>query len=361
MANKLKNIFSNDPPEYKSTLRFQSNDAYRNFRVAMDAVEREGSVLPVEGIESIFVYMEDHGIKIPISYNEAISKFMIGPAVQSFPFSVTWDGNEKTYSFRKYRINEGVVLETAKNAVVYLKLVFSEDIQKVKINYQIQYEYAKSIDEISFELNACIAFLAGFYTPTEEKGSTEERNIVKKILRYLRYTAGFMTRLYAVEKTLDMCFSPKEINSLSIEDQQDIEELYLLLCKKIPLRVNSKLKSTEATTIELSKEHKEIKIGTKIALCFTREIAFDLLGQHFTLYTANALINATIKDFQQNGNQMSVFYGDTDSQPMYISYSAFPTEQEAKNEAERNIGGENAYIEARTAIQYTKEYFDMLE
>ena len=60
MANKLKNIFSNDPPEYKSTVRFQSNDAYRNFRAALDAVERDGSVIPVDGIESVLCTMPEH-------------------------------------------------------------------------------------------------------------------------------------------------------------------------------------------------------------------------------------------------------------------------------------------------------------
>lgn len=361
MANKLKNIFSNDPPEYKSTVRFRSNDAYRNFRTAMDAVEREGSVVPVEGVESVSMYMEDHGIKIPIHHSDAVSRFMIGPAVEDFQFPVTWGENEKIYKFKRYRINEGVVLETEKNATVYLKLVFSKDVQKVKIKYQIQYEYAETIQDIAFELNACISFFLNLFVPTEKLGTTEDAYTIKEILRYLRYTEGFVSRLNAVEKVLGISFSPKKLNALSSEDQQDIEELYLLLCKKIPLRANTKIKSTEANKVEISKVQQDIKIGTKIALCFTRKIEYDLFGQQLVIYTANALINAIIKDFQQNGDQISVFYGDTDSQPMYIAYSAFLQEEQAEKETERNIGGENAYIEARTGIEYMKEYFDAVE
>lgn len=361
MANKLKNIFSNDPPEYKSTVRFQSNDAYRNFRAALDAVERDGSVMPVDGIKSVSMYMEDHGIRIPIEYSDGISEFVVGPATESFPFSVVWGENEKVYNFRKYRISEGVVLETEINAVVYLKLVFSEEGQKVKITYQIQYEFAKTIAEIAFELSACISFLSKFYAPTAEMGSAEDLNTVKEILQCLRYTEGFMSRLCAVEKELGMSFSPKELNTLTSKDQENVEELYLLLCKKVPLRANTKITSTEANKIEISKEQDELKIGTKIALCFTRRIEFGLLGQQIVIYTANALINAIIKDFQRNGERVSVFYGDTDSQPMYIAYSAFLQEELAQKEAERNIGGEKAYIEARTGIQYMKEYFDKVE
>ncbi|MBR1972464.1 MAG: hypothetical protein IKA16_03415, partial [Oscillospiraceae bacterium] len=59
-----------------------------------------------------------------------------------------------------------------------------------------------------------------------------------------------------------MTFLPNELNTLSSEDQQDVEELYLLLCRKIPLRANAKITSTEANKIEISKERDEIKIGT---------------------------------------------------------------------------------------------------
>lgn len=358
MANKLKGIFTNDPPEYKSTVKFQSNDAYRNFRAALDTVERDGSVVSVDGIESISMFMEDHGLRLPLKHSDGISDFMVGPAMEVVPFSVVWGEKEKVYKFKRYRISDGIVLETEKSAVVYLKLVFSEDAQKVKITYQIQYEYARTIEEIAFELSACVSFLSKFYAPTAKIGSAEDLKTVNDILRCLRYTEGFMSRLTGVEKKLGVTFSPKELNNLSSEDQQDVEELYLLLCRKIPLRANAKITSTEANKIEISKERDEIKIGTKIALCFTRRIEFELLGEQFAIYTANALLNAIIKDFQQNGDQVSVFYGDTDSQPMYIAYSAFLQEEQAQKETERNIGGEEAYAEARTAIQYMKEYLD---
>lgn len=143
--------------------------------------------------------------------------------------------------------------------------------------------------------------------------------------------------------------------------QNQLSEHKFSLCKKTPLRANTKITSTQANKIEISREREEPIIGTKIALCFTRKIEFVLLGQQIIIYTANALINAIIKDFQKNGNQVSLFYGDTDCQPMYVSYSAFLQEEQAITEAERNIGGEKAYAEARTVIQYMKEYFDAVE
>lgn len=358
MANKLKDIFSNDSPGYSSTVRFRNDDAYRSFRSALETVARDGSVVPVDGIESVSVYLEDHGIKIPLNHSDAVADFVVGPAIDSVPYSVKWGENEKIYSFRRYRINNGVVLETNKNAVVSLKLVFSEDAQKVKITYQIQYEHAKSVNEIVFELNACISFLSSFYAPTAELGNAEDVNTMKELLRCLRYTEGFLSRLNAVEQKLGIQFSPQKLNALSSEDHQDIEELYLLLCKKIPLKINAKITPSEANKIEISKAQKEVAIGAKIALCFVRKIEYDLLGRQFAVYTANALINAIVKDVQQNGDQATIYYGDVDSQPMYISHTAFLKEEEARNETQRNIGGETAYIEALTGIQYMQGYFE---
>ena len=103
MANKLKGIFSNDSPEYESTLKFRDNDAYRNFRSALDTVENDGCVVPVDGVESISVYMQDHGVRFPIEQHTDISHFVVGPAIESAPFTVIWPDGEKTYNFRRYQ------------------------------------------------------------------------------------------------------------------------------------------------------------------------------------------------------------------------------------------------------------------
>lgn len=356
MANKLRDIFSNNPPEYKSTLRFQDDASYRSFRTALDAVEKDGNVVPVDGIESISMYLQDHGIRLPINQITGASQFVIGPATEPFKYSVIWDGQEKIYNFRRYKINSGIVLETKKKSVVYLKLVFSENEQKVKITYQIQYQYAKSTNEISYELNACIAFLSKFYAPTKEKGAVQEANEIKSILRYLRYAEGFISRLNAVGCELGLMFSPAQLDSLSDEDQMDIEELYLLLCKKIPLRLNAKVNSTDASNIEITEVQKEPLIGNHIAIVFEREVPYDLLGEQFTIYTANAVINAVVKDIRNDGKKTTVYYGDTDSQPMYIVYTAYLEENLAKVEASRNLSSDSRYIEALPCIQYVTKY-----
>lgn len=361
MANKLKNIFSNDSPEYESTLKFRDNDAYRNFQAAMEAVQNDGCPVPVDGVESISLYLQDHGVRLPLDQHTEISYFVIGPMIEAAPISVSWPGGEKTYDFKRYRINEGIVLETEKSAVVYLKLLFSQDAQRVRITYQIQYQHAESIGDIVFELMACISFLSKFTGSTAKVERTEEADRIREIIKYLRYTEGFISRLSAVEQKLSVKFDPQKLNSLSREDQQDAEELYLLLCRELPLRLNAKLNSADVSGIECAESKNVLGVGQTIALSFVKDVHYDLLGQQFTLYTANVLVNAIIKDFQKDGEKTTVYYGDTDSQPMYISYSAYMEERQAKQEAARNLGSEKAYTEALTGIQYVKNYIDEVE
>lgn len=356
MANKLKDIFSTDPPEYESTLKFRDNDAYRNFRAAIDAVEKDGCLVSVDGVESVSMYLQDHGIRFPIEEHKDITEFFIGPAIEPFDYSVINDGIEKTYHFNRYRIKDGIVLETAKNEVIYLKLLFSEITKRVNITYQIQYQYAGSVSEIVSELNALICFLFRFHPSFTGEETNGEESKVKKIFQYLHYTEGFMSRLCKVEKTLGLRFSPTELHSISSEDQQEIEELFLLLCKGIPLRLNARINSTDATNIEMTNVQKELTVGSKIALVFVSDTVYDLLGQSFKIYTANAVFNAIIKAFDKSGDKTTVYYGDTDSQPMYISYSAYLNEDDAREEAERNLATEEKYIKALTGVQHMKNY-----
>ena len=199
------------------------------------------------------------------------------------------------------------MLETAKNEVIYLKLLFSEITQRVNITYQIQYQYADSVSEIVSELNALICFLFKFYPSSTGKETNGEESKVKKIFQYLHYTKGFMSRLCEVENKLGLRFSPTALHSISSEDQQEVAELFLLLCKEIPLRLNARINSTNATNVKMTDIQKELTVGSKIALVFVSDTVYDLLGQSFKIYTANAVFNAIIKAFDKEGDKTTVY------------------------------------------------------
>ena len=149
------------------------------------------------------------------------------------------------------------------------------------------------------------------------------------------------------------------LNALSLEEQQDIDELYLLLCEKKVVRLSAKLTSTSSTAVTMNNAEASLSIGDKIALTFIGSIEFSFLKQSVTLHTANLLINALVKDIQKcDDGTVRVLYGDTDSKPMYISFSAFQTSEEAKQESETIMQHESIYVNALTSNAYITQYYE---
>lgn len=125
---------------------------------------------------------------------------------------------------------------------------------------------------------------------------------------------------------------------MSRDEQQDIDELYLLLLEKQVVRLNTKLTSTDSTSVAINHTDTPLSIGGKIELTFLGTIEFNFLKQTVTLHTANLLVNALVKDIQEcDDGTVKILYGDTDSKPMYITFSAFETKDEAAEEEAGNI------------------------
>lgn len=360
MSNKLKDIFSNKDETYESKLKFKDNDAYRNFLAALDTVEKDGSTIVVEGIESISLFLQDHGIKFPMEQATNVSKFMVGPSIEQVEFPVSWDSGDKVFKFKRYRITEGTVLETSKNNVVYLKLIFSQSTEKIKMTYKINYQHAKNVEEIAFELKAFIYLFKKFRTTAVSDNEYDDVKKIKKLLLSLKYAEEFIERVLSLENKIGVSFETKKMETMTADDQTDVEELYLLLCEKTPLRLNAKFETTNAK-LEVSDIQKEIQIGAKIAAVFHREVTYNLFGQEFTIYSINALFNAIIKDYKNDGDITHIYYGDTDIEPMYMSYLAFLSEDEAKLESRKKICNSPKYINAITTAEHIEKRLKALQ
>ena len=126
-----------------------------------------------------------------------------------------------------------------------------------------------------------------------------------------------------------------------------------------PVHYLNKLTSISSTTVSMNNAEASLSIGDKIALTFVGSIEFNFLNQSVTLHTANLLINALVKDIQEcDDGTVKVLYGDTDSKPMYISFSAFQTSEEAKRESETILQHEGIYVNALTSNAYITQYYE---
>lgn len=359
MPNKLKDIFSDDMFNMSGTLHFSDGEAYKNFLSALEIAYTEGRVVPVKGVTSVSTKVRHLGTKFPLEEQTNITEFLVGPAVETMPITLDVDGNRKTITLLRSRLKDKVTLHSEPDTIVAFNIAFLLGENKHTLNFKVQFEKAKSIREVADSFSIAAALLAHLYN-REDNIPSEDGNIsLSDIKEYFRRYKSFFNRLSAIESKLAISISPGLLNALSLEEQQDIDELYLLLCEKKVVRLSAKLTSTSSTAVTMNNAEASLSIGDKIALTFIGSIEFSFLKQSVTLHTANLLINALVKDIQKcDDGTVRVLYGDTDSKPMYISFSAFQTSEEAKQESETIMQHESIYVNALTSNAYITQYYE---
>ena len=315
--------------------------------------------MPVDGVASVSTAVGHLDTKFPLVEQTNITQVIVGPAEEPVPITLDVDGNKKTITLLRSRIKDKVILRSEPDFIVAFNIAFLLSENKHTLNYKVQFEKAKSIREVADSFNIAEALLAHLYN-FEDNIPSEDGNIsLLDIKEHFRRYKSFFKRLCAIENKLDISISPDLLNALSLEEQQDIDELYLLLCEKKVVRLSARLTSTSSTAVTMNNAEVSLSIGDKIALTFIGSIEFSFLKQSVTLHTANLLINALVKDIQKcDDGTVRVLYGDTDSKPMYISFSAFQTSEEAKQESEAILQHEDIYVNALTSSTYITQYYE---
>ena len=356
MSNKLSEIFSDDMFNINGKMRFEDEEAYKNFLSALEIVQKEGRVVPINGVTSIVTEIQAQGQKYPLQEEGNISKVVIGPAVKEVNIDLHIAGEKKYIQFRRYVITDGIVLETRNDAIIYFKLVFRKDeASKHTLSYKIQIELAKNLQEIITAFKMSLALMDRLYNDDYLKSSGEEATLLMETKKRFKTFLLFFTRFHEVEKVLDKCFEPKCLSDMSYQNQKDIEELYLLLCKEEIIRINAKINSSDITFVSPEKE-RDLIVGSEVKLCFIGTIEYQLLGHSITLRSANLLTNAVVKEIKETDEGIQVFYGDTDARPMYISYRAYLTEEDAQTETEVILEHEEDYVNAKTIQAHIENY-----
>ena len=358
MPNKIKEIFSDDMFNINCTLRFSDDKAHKKFLDAMKIASAEGRAVPVDGVTSVATTVAHQGTKFPLGEHTNITHFYVSPVVESIPITLDVGGEEKSITFSRMQTKDKIILSSEPDSIVTFNFTVLLSENRYTVNYKVQFEKAIRIKEVIDSFCLATAFLTKLYNHEEEEPAENGEVSLSDVIKCFHYYETFFKRLHAVENELGLSITPSLLNELSQEEQQDIEELYLLLCKKKVLRSNVKITSTDSASITMPPSEHDIKIGDKLKLTFLAKIELNILKQKISLYTANLIVNAIIKDVKKGSDgAIKILYGDTDSSPMYFSYSAFKTEKEAKQETKSIMQHEDIYINALTSDKYISQYY----
>jgi hypothetical protein len=155
-----------------------------------------------------------------------------------------------------------------------------------------------------------------------------------------------------VEKEFGVTFVPEDLTQ-NEDSWMDLEELYLALKEKEVIRLNSKVNTSQTSGMKINQQIDSIKVGSVIDITFITKIYYFLWMVKMTLFSANLLSNAIIKEINEaSDGEIKILYGSEDSRPMYISYMGFKTEEEAKEEMKEIMNHKADYMNALTVLGY---------
>ena len=358
MANRIRDIFSDDRFSINGKIRFQDEAAYTNFVSALEMVRAEEVMVPVDGVVSISTNIEQSGMVFPLPDHKNITQFVVATNTESITVPVTFNQEERKITLYRTKLEDKIIVRSQKDSVIDLLLECMMKEEKLKFTYKVHLEKAMSVGEIAYDFESAFAFISTLFPKTDYEPKGENEISLSQVLWYFQVYGQFFRRLQAVENELEMSINPEKLNNLTREDQHDIDEVYLLLCKKQILRRKMKLHSMDSISIPMIDRQPVMKVGSKILLSYSSEIIFSFLGEEKKLFGANQITNAVVTDIQQESDGSSkILYGDTDDEPMHIAYSAFKTAQEAQEELKTMLEHENDYIAAKTYSDYAKEFY----
>lgn len=349
MGNKLKDIFSDVPIDMGGNIRFETEDAYKKFLEALEIVWEEGKAVKLDGVSSISTKIKSGKYEYPFCEHDKLKEVVIAPSLEMIEISLTTELGEKKLKLRRYHTAKEIVLETAEKAIVYMKMKVKKGSAHNTFSYRAQTELARTIDEIIESYIVVLAFINLLFVD-DANASAEELELIRNTKKYFAKAIEYYKRVQQVESDFAVQFNPAMQNE-DKNDEQELEELYGLIYENMAFRYNAKLTANDG--IEIGEKLKEIQVGSKVELTFSNKAEFQLYGQTIILYTAGILMNAVVKSVEETADgKVKILYHDTESEPMYISYTAYKSEDERECEFKTIMQHRDKYVSAPTVAEY---------
>ena len=348
MANKIRDVFNNDEIFVKGKIRFNDLSTSQQFKEALEKVYESGEAVKLEGEAAMSVEVNAGSSILPLEDFERVTGIVVGPSAERIEIPLDVDGEIIQFPVELLQLNDGFIIQTLNDHVIFTKMILHPVAKTANIKITPRYQNACSTTDVIRSIKQIQALINVFFVERQEGVNSG----IETIKGQLQELYEIFERTNYVEEKFGISFIPKEINLNDEESLRDLLELCIAIRKGIALRLNAKLTSTESTGITVNHDM-EIKENEPIVLSFLGGLEYHIWGNEIKLHTANLLCNAFVKSIEtyEDGN-IRVIYGDVESNPMYISYKGYLTEEEAREELQQVMDHKEEYEKAKTVYQY---------
>ncbi len=357
MSNKLADIFS-DKEIVHGRISFCTSEDKKRFCTALDTAIQKGEVSRIEGISSISNTVSDGVGNYPVGTYNSVKEIWVGPNVDHFPLEIkTLSSPKKQIFFRRIYLGESTRLALTPGEIVSIVIDLNRNTLTTRLEYKVNKNNAKTMLELAEAFSDAFGIFSYLFKPDNEIAAPESVDSIRSIKAFFKTSYNYIRMMLDIEKEYGINFDPKQIDDLN-NCARDIEELYYLICKKKKIRYDAEISSFETTNVVHTDDcSHSLYVGNKISVVFIQKRIFSILGVCLTAYTTNIFFNSHIKDILVDADtgQTRILYCGTDSTPLYVSYSGYLTEAEAKAELKIIMRKSEEYSRARTIIEYRQE------
>ena len=132
MANRIRDIFSDDRFSINGKIRFQDEAAYTNFVSALEMVRAEEVMVPVDGVVSISTNIEQSGMVFPLPDHKNIAQFVVATHKEPITIPVTFNLEERKITLYRTKLEDKIIVRSQKDSVIDLLLECMMKEEKLK-------------------------------------------------------------------------------------------------------------------------------------------------------------------------------------------------------------------------------------
>ncbi|MBQ9927332.1 MAG: hypothetical protein IJO65_05100 [Lachnospiraceae bacterium] len=346
MGNKLKDLFTEEPDELTGIIHFANRDSYQKFVDKMDEVYVDGKPARVDGIKSIQFNMNDGDNQYQIEEQKHIKQVIVYPYQEEINIPIEFRGKQEQFVFHRKILQDKIELVTPVGAIVEVLIVLDTKKENVRLTYTTYDERAKDIQELIYAYERMFALIDSLYA---KDFNNDEKN---RMQLYFKESISYFQRLEELSMSLGICIEPALIKSEK-DSQGMIERLYLLCVKKRKIRSNDRLNSISEVSVM------ECEVGQEILTTHIYKEDYDLFNKKVTIYTVSCMFNAIVSKIEKDKEgTMKIYFTDSDIKPMYRSYSAHMTLQEAEKEREGLFDCIDQYRDAKKFLEQFEEILE---
>ncbi|MCW6059813.1 hypothetical protein LAV35_03415 [Clostridium sporogenes] len=314
------------PSDFKpSTIQDVMEFAYRSQR-RFKIIPNENGCININGKE---INVNDI-IKYP--FEKIINnELFISPRPFDNPFCLSIEGNyiKKNFLIQRqpYEDMNKSFFKNVNNESINLKYLIDEKIKSMKINFSIDIEKAKSINEVIESLKLYYAFIKKDIkingiklSEIENKNNKENENILK--------TIDFWEEVYSVEKKLNASFNPRI--PIKRNDAYVIKKLYRSLIEKKPYKEYIDMNEIEIVAEKIG----DIKIGSQLEITSIQQSKIEFSEDKFELFDIVGLFGFQISDIKivnKEKNKYKLLIEPIKDEKIYMSTQHFIKLEEAQD------------------------------